>query len=106
MTNDSNVWVTELGRLLRRQVRRPRAHEQSAARLRVLDAWMALCAELGHQPTVRQIAARVGRSVAPVHYHLVLLRADGTIPPAVSAGKRGQWRRTNTKEATCESHIR
>lgn len=46
---------------------------------RVLDAIVALGDELGHPPTLREVAARSGVTVSTVHHHVRRLAADGWV---------------------------
>lgn len=54
--------------------RRPSATQQ-----RVLDAIIELGEELGHAPSLREIAARTGTSVSTVHHHVRRLVAAGWV---------------------------
>lgn len=86
--------MTDLGRLaslckIDKAV--PRKRSNGRARARVLHAWGVLRHQLGYDPTVRQVAAKLGLVPSTVQHHLAKLREEGKIP---AARGRGYWRLT------------
>lgn len=57
----------------------PIRRRPSTARQRVLDAIVDLGHELGHPPSLREVAARTGTTVSTVHHHVRRLAADGWV---------------------------
>lgn len=74
--------MTRLATLLQGRPQPGKRKPAGDARTRVLIAWQLLEVELGYAPTVRQLAAKVGRTQSTVQYHLGKLRRAGKLGPA------------------------
>lgn len=75
-------WGTRRAQSLRRQ------GAVGPAALRVWAAALLLCRDLGRPPTVRQVAAAVGRGPQTVHRTILRLRQVGLLEPAPTDARR------------------